>query len=197
MPYDLHCGNDTFFRVRDPAGPSSSITTGRVTTPYVTASRVNASTVNSSSFAVTPSGKTLVEVELRTHSSWSGSVSTVTALTTNGSNIYRVPIGGINLVSATLIGASDLWADPTTEVNVGSNSTVASANNIFGSADGDDFEYGGSISVGKDFSNFAFGSTGSPAGLVLNYNDYITLQTQTASFHDVGGGARLRLVYYV
>ena len=169
---------------------------------FFTAGNVDAYTVNSkytaaSSFAVTPSGKTLIELELRTHTSWNGSVSTVIALTTNGSNIYQVPSGGINLVSATLIGASDLWADPLTEVNVGSTSTITAVSNIFGAADGDDFEFGGSISVAKDFSNFAFGSTGSPAGLVLNANDYITLQTQGASFHQVGGGARLRLIYYV
>ena len=219
MSYDPIAGNAAFSRVRDIAGQVATVTAGRVNASSVSANNLNAKTVTvdgnikvssivaekiissdllmiAPSFAIAPYGKILFRVELRTHTTWTGVAGTVIALTTNGNNIYRVPAGGIKLVSASLIGASDLIASPDTVVNVGSSNVPGSANNMFDLAHGDDFELGGSISVGKDFSTLAFGSTGSPTGLQLTANDFITLNTEGDDFHQVGGGATLRLIYY-
>jgi hypothetical protein len=197
MSYAPIAGNAAFSRVRDMAGQVATVNAAEVKAASVSATKVSSALpALAPSFAAAPYGKTLVELELRTPTTWDGLVGVV-ALTTNGTTQYQVPAGGIKLVSALLVGASDLSAAGATLLNLGSAATVVTSNTILASADGDEIEFGGGVSVGKATTTLAFGSTGSAAGLSLTATHYITLETTGAAFSAVGGGARLRLVYYV
>ena len=180
------------------AGQVATVNAAEVKAASVSATKVSSALpALAPSFAAAPYGKTLVELELRTPTTWTVATGVV-ALTTNGTTQYQVPTGGIKLVSATLLGASDLSAATGTVLNLGSNASPTTASTtILAAADGDQIEFGGGVSVSADPATLVFGTTGSLAGLSVTAAHYITLETATAAFSAVGGGAKLRLVYYV
>ncbi len=181
-------GNQNFSRVRDVAGQIPSLNVVDVKAGTVDAVHVkSALPALAPSFAAAPFGKTLVELELRTPGS-GVAASAVTLVKTDGS-AYTVPTGGINIVSATLLGSGDLAGGGATDL--GSTTTATALLNNTPSVS---LVAGGGVSVSGAAATLAFGQTGVPAVVTFAVGDSVIV-TPASAF--TAGSLRARLVYYV
>ena len=190
MSYAPIAGNAAFSRVRDMAGQVATVNAAEVKAASVSATKVSSALpALAPSFAAAPYGKTLVELELRTPGS--GVAAAEVTLVRLDGTAYVVPVGGINVVSATLLGSSDLAGGGDTDLGKSGGGATVLLNNTPAAS----LVAGGGVSVSGLATTLAFASTGVPAVVNIAAGLSITVTVATTAYS--AGSLRARLVYYV
>ena len=187
MSYDPIAGNQNFSRVRDIASQVATLNASEVKASSISANKISSALpAIAPSFAAAPYGKTLFEIELKTPGY--GVPADVVPLVRLDGSAYVVPDGDIEIISATLVGSSDLTGGIGGVTKFG---TPLFQEQFVAAATSNTLKTGG-VSVASPSP--VFGSiSGLPVGEYVDAGDSITV-TPSIAFNS--GSLRARLIYY-